>query len=245
MQIKDLIKVGNKVNNKVNGYKLYEGVSNIDGSNIVGIITLRSENIKTGQMAQLWILNADINPVEASNSGKDIGVCGSCVLRQSLGGACYVNLGQAPLSVYRSYKKGNYKSLAINSYKVLSGLKIRFGAYGDPSALPTEILTALKSVSDKHTSYTHQWKVANDNLKKLSMASVDSLAEQMEAVKLGWRTFRVATENSKLLKNEILCPNLTKGTNCADCGLCSGNSIKAKNIVILAHGKVKNKFIGD
>lgn len=231
--------------NKANGYKLFEGKSNIDGSNIVGILTLKTSNIKTGQMAQLWILNADVNPVEASKSGKDSGVCGSCPLRQSLGGACYVNLGQAPLAVYKSFKKGNYPTLETSDYKVLSGLKIRFGAYGDPYALPIEILAQLKAVAVNNTSYTHQWKQGGETLKAVSMASVDTIEEQKEAVSKGWRTFRVATPESPVLDNEILCPNVTKGVSCADCGLCSGASMKAKNIVIPVHGTGKKKFKGN
>ena len=231
-----------KPKKKANGYVLFEGQSKIDGTNIVAILTLKTANVKTGQMAQLWILNAELNPVEASKQGKDKSVCGECKLRQSLGGACYVNLGQAPLAVYKAFKKGNYPTLSQSEYSVLNGLKIRFGAYGDPFAMPIEILTKLKAVAQNNTSYTHQWEKASDELKKVSMASVDNLKEQREAVTKGWRTFRVATIESEILENEIVCPNVTKGISCADCGLCSGASSKAKNIVIPVHGKSKNKF---
>jgi len=235
-------KVTKKVKKKVTGYVLFEGQSNIDGSNIVGILTLKTANIKTGQMAQLWILNADMNPVLASKAGLDSGVCGGCKLRQSLGGACYVNLGQAPNAVFKTFKKGNYPTLALNDYSILNGLKIRFGAYGDPFALPIDILASLKAVAKNNTSYTHQWKKGDDVLKSVSMASVDNIAEQKEAVKNGWRTFRVATEDSEIMSNEIVCPNVTKGINCADCGLCSGASLNAKNIVIPVHGTLKKRF---
>ena len=231
-----------KKSKKANGYKLFEGKSRIDGSKIVGILTLKTSNVKTGQMAQLWILNADVDPVKASKEGKDSSVCGGCKLRKSLGGACYVNLGQAPLAVYRAYKKGSYPTLESNEYNALNGLKIRFGAYGDPYALPIEILTQLKAVASNNTSYTHQWKQGSEELKNVSMASVDNIDEQKEAVSKGWRTFRVATIESEILDNEIVCPNVTKGISCADCGLCSGASLKAKNIVIPVHGNGKNKF---
>lgn len=228
---------------KVNGYVLFEGPSKIDGSNIVGIITLKTSNAKTGQMAQLWILNADLNPVQASKEGKDSSVCGECKLRRSLGGACYVNLGQGPLAVYNSYKKGNYPKL--DNYTALKGYKIRFGAYGDPFALPSDILDKLSNVAVNNTSYSHQWRQGDDILKAVSMASVDSIQEQLEAAQKGWRTFRVSkVENHtvQLLDDEIICPNVTKGISCADCGLCGGTNKTAKNIVVPVHGSLKNRF---
>ena len=240
--LQDLIPTKKTKTNKVNGYKLYEGKSKINGQKIVAILTLKTANVKTGQMAQLWILDANNNPVEASKKGLDSSVCGGCKLRKSLGGACYVNLGQAPLAVYKAYKLDKYPTLAKNEYNALKGLKIRFGAYGDPFAIPTEILTALKQVATNNTSYTHQHENASFELMQISMASVDSISEQKRAVKKGFRTFRVATADSPILENEIICPNVTKGTQCADCNLCSGASLKAKNIVIPVHGNGKNKF---
>jgi hypothetical protein len=227
---------------KEGGYVLFEGKSNIDGSNIVGILTLKTTNIKTGQMAQLWILNADMNPVETSKLGLDVGICGGCKLRQSLGGACYVNIGQAPNAVYKAFKRDKYPTLAIKDYSILNGLKIRFGAYGDPYALPVEILASLKAIAVNNTSYTHQWRIGSKILKSVSMASVDSIEEQKEAVANGWRTFRVATEDSIILDNEIICPNVTKGVNCADCNLCNGATSKAKNIIIPIHGSWSKRF---
>ena len=245
--ISDLIKkaTGKKAAPKkaVNGYVLYNGKSNIDGKSIVAILTLKSANIKTGNMAQLWILKSNVSPVEASKKGLDKSVCGECKLRQSLGGACYVNLGQAPNSIYNAFKKGSYPNLPLEQYGKLSGLKIRFGAYGDPYAVPVEILSKLKAVCSNNTSYTHQWELSNDEvLMNTSMASVDNVEQQKKAVANGWRTFRVARMDEELLRDEILCPNVTSGVKCIDCNLCSGNNISAKNIVVPVHGFRKNKF---
>ena len=95
---------------------------------------------------------------------------------------------------------------------------------------------------ENNTSYTHQWRQGDDILRNVSMASVDNLAEQVEAVKKGWRTFRVATADSDIADNEIVCPNITKGISCLDCGLCSGASKQAKNIVVPVHGTFKKRF---
>jgi hypothetical protein len=81
---------------KVTGYVIYEGKSEINGKNIVAVITLNSSNIKTGDMASMWILNADESPNEASKSGSDESVCGQCVHRHFFNGSCYVTLFQAP-----------------------------------------------------------------------------------------------------------------------------------------------------
>ena len=75
------------------------------------------------------------------------------------------------------------------------------------------------------------------------MASVDSIEEQKQAVSEGWRTFRVTSDLSDKLPNEIVCPNTTKAIQCADCGLCSGTSTRARNIVIEVHGAKKKKFV--
>jgi len=127
-------------------------------------------------------------------------------------------------------------------------MNVRFGAYGDPNVIPMDILVQLKAVAKNSTSYTHQWKTESDNeaLKNTSMASVDNKDEAKQAIEQGWRYFRVTNDITDLDKeNEIVCPNTTKGIQCVDCGLCKGNTTKAKNIVIEVHGAKKNKFIED
>ena len=39
-----------KPKKKANGYKVFEGKSKIDGTNIVGILTLKTANVKTIRM---------------------------------------------------------------------------------------------------------------------------------------------------------------------------------------------------
>lgn len=228
---------------KVTGYTIFEGKSPITGDDIIAVITLKSTNIKTGNMASMWILHKDLSPIEASKEGKDESICGMCPHRHNLGGACYVTLFQAPLQVWKSYHKGNYPK--VNDMSIFEGMSVRFGAYGDPNVIPIDILVQLKSVVKNSTSYTHQWKTESDNesLKAVSMASVDNKAEATLAIENGWRYFRVTNDISDINKaTEIVCPNTTKGIQCIDCGLCKGNTIKAKNIVIEVHGSKKKKF---
>jgi len=236
-----------KAKSKVNGFVLYEGPSSLDPSqNIVAIITNNSANPKTGNMSQLWILNKDINPLTASKEKKDNAVCGGCKLRQSLGGACYVTIFQAPNNIWKTYKKGKYPKVELKDYnKYFLNVKIRFGAYGDPAAIPLSVLTTLKALAANNTSYTHQWKEkSSQGLKLLSMASVDNAKEAKQAVKLGWRYFRVSKADETLLKGEIICPNVTTGISCIDCGLCNGSkeNDKRKSVVIPVHGVRASKF---
>lgn len=233
---------------KETGYIVYEGKSVLNGDPIVGIIVNKSVNTKTGNMHQLHILRSDIHPLAAIENGSDDAICGGCVHRRSNGGACYVNVGQGPNAVYNKYKRGGYKSVSIKDFKTLFGdKKIRFGAYGDPLALPLHILVSLKAVVKNNTAYTHQWKNSivdgsSEMVAKFSMASVDNLTEKDEANKAGFRTFRVIVEGEALQRDEIICPNETTGVNCLNCGLCSGNSVKAKNIAIHVHGTLKGRF---
>lgn len=56
----------------------------------------------------------------------------------------------------------------------------------------------------------------------------------------GHRTFRVIPDKSAIVKGaEILCPASKEAgyrTTCNSCGLCGGNTVKAKSIAIVAHG---------
>jgi len=226
------------------GYIVYQGASMLTGEPIVAIVTMKTINKKTGAMAQLWILRSDMHPVEALTNGSDEAICGGCQFRKSLGGACYVNVGQAPGAVYRKYVDPERGYPVCEDFSVFEGIKMRFGAYGDPAAIPVSILTTIKGFVKNNTSYTHQWKDNKDNeaLKQVSMASVDNVEEAVEAIKAGYRTFRVTNDINTLRKDEIVCPNDTHGTQCSDCGLCGGTSVTAKNIVIGAHGTWKKNF---
>ena len=40
---------------KPTGYTIFEGKSPITGDDIIAVITLKSTNVKTGNMASMWI----------------------------------------------------------------------------------------------------------------------------------------------------------------------------------------------
>lgn len=227
------------------GLIFYRGKSRIDGSDIVGIITgvldkKKSNNIKTGEMAQTWILNTSVNPVEALKTGQDKSICGDCKYRPVNSGVCYVNVGQAPNNIYKAFLRGNYKDMA--SYDVVAGMKVRFGSYGDPTAIPVYIWQAMAEKCDNYTGYTHQWlNKENDHYKKFCMASVDTPEEFMAARTMGWRTFRVTNKTEKLF-TEFVCPASKEGglkKTCSQCMACNGSRREDDfrgTPVILVHG---------
>ena len=209
---------------------------------VVSIITLKTTNKKTGPMAQIWFLVKDQNPLEAIRSGADRKICGSCPLRGNKGEnrACYVNIGQAPLAVWKKWSRGGYPS--IPSLDLLKGYKIRFGAYGDPTLLPYALAQQLAAISQGWTGYSHQWrKPLNQAWRNLVMASVETAADESLARSMGWRTFRATNQPSP---GSIECPS-ERGVQCADCLLCSGTNRKnAPSIWIAPHGSGK-KFVNN
>lgn len=222
---------------KANGYILHEDTERVI---IATGFTSKSKNIKTGSMVQIWILVKSENPLDAIKSGSDAAVCGTCPLRGVLGKgrACYVNLSQAPLAVWRKWNNGGYATLERSEVanKFINRV-VRFGAYGDPTFMPYGLVHDIAQVVRKHTGYTHQWQnPLFDAYKHFLMASADSASLAVEAHAKGWRTFRVAPKgNLQLGQREILCANTTHGITCEQCGLCNGAS-SAKSIVIEAHG---------
>src|SRR5690606_19236104 len=182
-----------------------------DGAPIVMIGTgfgTKSTNRKTGDMIQTWILRQDLLPTEAIKTDDDKSICGNCPLRGIGGGvhrACYVNLGQAPNNVYRTYRAGGYGRLP--ELRFFNGRAVRLGSYGDPAAVPLELVASIASAAAGHTGYTHQWRTCDQRLREWCMASADSVGDYRAAKALGWRVFRVRSEHTTdRLRGEAVCP---------------------------------------
>lgn len=241
---------------KTNGAILYRGPSMLDGSPIVAIVTgLRtgSSNAKTGNMLQTWILRNDVAPNVAIKTGADAAICGGCPLRGNATGdsvkgrGCYVTVHQAPLSVWKAYKRGVYPDLSNQPALIAQageGRAVRLGSYGDPVAVPVSVWRSLTKWADRWTGYTHQWRSAaavGAEWKRLVMASVESHAGALEASMVGWRTFRViASEDDLASDAEVLCPASEEAghkSSCERCGLCMGTTSRSrKSVAIVAHG---------
>jgi len=214
--------------------------------NTVQIITFASANKKTGNMAQVWILNKDIDPVAALKNGASKKICFDCTHLKN--GTCYVNVGQAPQAVYKAYKAGKYEPLDLDMLKAMIKWKaVRFGAYGEPILIPLHLVKFIAKHARGFTGYTHQWQ----NLQYLEynayfMASADNEIQVLKAHQMGYRTFRVKGEEQPNLNSEIDCPNTRTGVQCRDCTLCDGlgKHGNGKSITAVVHGtKGKiNKF---
>lgn len=211
---------------------IYEGPSRLDGAPIVVIATFKTNNRKTGAMVQTWILRADMEPHAAVKSGHDSSICGQCPQRHYTGGACYVTPFQAPLSIYRAWKRGAYPEFDLSAF---AGKRVRFGAYGDPAAVPFEVWAPIVDVCSDWTGYTHQMAHPRFDARIASFCQVsaDTPAIARAAHSRGFYTFRMAGDASKRLAGEIECPADAAGAACADCLLCDG---RTQNIVIAAHG---------
>ncbi|NJO65177.1 MAG: hypothetical protein HC836_45845 [Richelia sp. RM2_1_2] len=230
-----------------NSYIVWEGASLIDGSPIVLILTgfvFPSSNRKTGRLIQSWILQQKFAPTFAAKQGFDEGICGSCNLKLSKIGSCYVNL--APINnMYRKYVAGTYSKFSENEIEVLRRYRypIRIGSYGDPTAVPFDVWKPIILALGSHTGYTHNWKSCKPIWKQYLMASVQSELEARVAQSQGWRTFRIMTPDAPLSNNEILCRHTEDDRiRCEICMLCDGNSSKP-NVADNVHGlqwKVSN-----
>lgn len=237
---------------------IYSGPSLIDGKPIVAIAVSKSDNSKTGNMVQTYIIRADIDPRDASKSGEDYSICGNCPHRGTahnrpdkklaLNRSCYVNIGQGVLIVYKALVRGVYTS--VNGHKAIAaigkGRMVRLGTYGDPAAVPSYIWESLLSEADGHTAYTHQSGMAGAEARpEFMMVSADTETQARVAWSFGQRTFRVVKSTSEIVRGaEIICPASKEAgfrTTCNSCGLCGGSKVKAKSIAIVDHGPQRKR----
>jgi hypothetical protein len=232
------------------GYVLYKGPSLINGKPIVVIAILGSDNVKTGNMVQTYILpdNGGL-PVANAYALEDEAVCGDCTHRRGLDGSCYVNLGQGVTVVTKSYLAGKYPESLPDATAKCTGRMVRLGTYGDPAAVPVHVWQSLLQNAKGWTGYTHQWNKTwiDPKILQFCMASVDNDQQFLQAQSMGYRTFRVRAENQPLLAREFMCPaseEAGKRKLCTECKACDGGVDTHKaSPAIMVHGPLKNRFI--
>lgn len=113
----------------------------------------------------------------------------------------------------------------------------RFGTYGEPTLLPIELMQSLSTLVKKYSGYTHQWDKVNKDYSKFLMSSVHNIFEANISKSLGYRSFLVGSEKPA---NFVLCPSSStiakdNKLSCANCGLCAGANIGAKDIFEFKH----------
>ena len=111
-------------------------------------------------------------------------------------------------------KEFNSEAILESLFRIHQSKKIdliRFGAYGEAVTLPLEVRDTLFEVQNilgcKVTSYTHQWRTANETR---FMASTHDLAEMLQAKRLGYRCFTVTAE---AIDNAFNCPASKESEN--------------------------------
>jgi hypothetical protein len=156
---------------------------------------------------------------------------------------CYVTVAHAPNNIYKTMGRGKYDLLtpdAVNALLKRNRIGLRLGAYGDPAALPSDVISSLVCGLGHWTGYTHAWKSRPD-LAPFVMASADSPDDATLAHALGFRTFRTRLDSQPLMAGEIACPasdEMGHRTTCDKCSLCDGSRAtdERKHIAIIVHG---------
>jgi hypothetical protein len=215
------------------GVLLYRGPSLLTGAPIVAIasgLDGGSHNPKTGAMVQVWIVRSDLAPMDAVRANVDDAICGSCALRGRDGfdRKCYVAPWLGPNNVFKALDR----YLAADDDEIAALLErrhVRIAAYGDPAAVPFRVWRNALRFAAGWTGYTHAWRTCDVRLQTIAMASVDSVAERLEASRAGWRTFRVRDGHTDAVQpDEVICPASDEAghrTTCAACELCRGGTL--------------------
>lgn len=210
-----------------------------------------SNNLKTGNGVQIWIL-----PMSWVERGKeamndDEASCMDCIHSKRKNSTCYVRKGMSEmglrskvLSLNNAYQSGVLEVLPIDDMaehevERCRDKYVRFGAYGEPVFLGERNVKAIAEASANFTGYTHQWYQDKYQwASKYFMASVENEPLMQKANGKGWRTFRVKSKSEVKVLYEVVCPASKESgrrVKCSKCGLCKGQSIQAKNVVIIKH----------
>jgi hypothetical protein len=201
------------------GFVLHRG--SVAGEPFVCVATLETDNRKTGNMVQIWFLLENVNPVAAVLAQMDKRtICRECPFAGGQG--CYVNVGQAPLSVWKAFHSGSYPNLAPADFgHVFTGRKVRFGAYGNPTLLPLDLVERIARTSAGWTGYFHDWKTNPQAAEygRFFMASTETASSFRAAVAAGFRVFHVSPEKPA---GAIECLSDAAGMTCEKCRLCDG-----------------------
>tara|TARA_R110000824_G_scaffold30179_1_gene99533 strand:+ start:2210 stop:3070 length:861 start_codon:yes stop_codon:yes gene_type:complete len=236
----------------VNGVILYEGPSTGNGALIVVIATATdrpTENVKTSDMVQVWIVLQAMSPQEAWHQGLDAGSnCPTeCMHRSPASGglgSCYLELYRAPRAVWQAWKDGSYPYLPEQDRDAFfTGAVVRFGAYGDPGMVPATVWD-FRHVLKGYTGYTARWSALDSSWQWLT-ASVPTLPDSLRARSKGWRPFRAKAEGSPDMKDERPCPAVGDSpVPCAICLQCDGSEKGSKRPgrTIEVHGALAKKF---
>jgi len=152
----------------------------------------------------------------------------------------------------RGNEVSDYASLRSALDKVQSGAMIRANVVGDyldvNGAVDLAYVSALNDAASRGIqilSYTHAWRTIDSALfidSARPQASCDTADDVAHARALGWSTVIVGdiTHGDDLHGTKaVMCPNVTHGIQCVDCGLCARQ--RQSTIVFPVHGTQKRR----
>ena len=242
----------------VTGIVLYKGPSMLAGHGpIVAIATFYSKNEKTGNMIQATILpDYKPGPLRAMRRRRiNSAACGNCPLqgqysrkrRKMTSRVCYVNVGQATRDIWDKYRRGGYPEYNGRAHNSLfRGRAVRWGAYGDPAALPLPLIRTINALADRWTGYSHQLldgtvgRARADKLARIFMASTHDAKSTRQAIARKYRYFAAVSADEAPPTGAMACPYGRPGVTCEKCRLCNGGT--GRNIFIKAHAAVGNNL---
>jgi hypothetical protein len=190
-------------------------------------LSRRSENPKTGNEIQTWVL-----PTAGVSRDARHACCGDCPLRTC--GACYVTWIQSASSIHAAWQRGSYVD---SRPEYFSGRVVRISSAGDPAFVPVSVWENVLGSAKAWTGYTHQWRRPSaQHLRRWCMASVEFDWQVDEANAMGWRTFRAKAPWQPVRADETYCHS-AGGATCGECRLCSGIIGGNGNVCINVHGR--------
>lgn len=214
---------------------VWTGASMLTGDPIMVVasrIQRESNNAKTGDMVQVYILPLRMSPRVAWHQGGIESVCpDACEHRSDQNKDCYVNWAR----LTDTWKAG-VRSIEAGRVSVprgfFQGAIVRFGAGGDPSAVPLEVWTGIASEARGWSGYTANWRSLSADWGRLFMASVSSLPDVWRARSKGWRIYAAsesAAMDTALSEAGVkVCPSHSVGLQCVACRQCDGTSKGSK-----------------
>ena len=218
---------------------VWEGPSQLDGTPIMLVahaVTAPSENRKTGDMLQLSIMRADMDPISAWATGQDGAVCpGACDHRSKArggDGTCYVNKARLS-SAWRAARRAADAGRVGAAPELFRGARVRCGMEGDPAAVPLEVWTPILEAAQAHTGYTAAWRTLPREWSRYFMASVGSPADYLRARSAGWSPFAAsasaADDRDYAAAGADVCraERPTAPMACVDCLGCNGSRSSA------------------
>ena len=236
---------------------LWSGPSMLTGDPIMVVasrVREPSSNSKTGDMIQIYILPLDTHPAHAWHRGGIESVCPSaCAHRSDNDKTCYVaweRLGALWLAARKAIAAGRV-GVSDGYFK---GAIVRFGAGGDPSAVPLAVWESVASDARGWSGYTANWRDLSEDWALLFMASASTLPDVWRARSKGWRIY--ASSESPAMDTALsaagvkVCPSHTVGLQCTACRQCDGTTRGARRpdyfipLHGIAGGKVRRSFEG-